>query len=122
MENSWFEMHCVGNLRVLIANEPRAYRDTISEVLCELRPDLGIASIQPEHLEEAVSLHEPHVVICSKVLQIVRDAVPIWVELYPGHSSKSNVSIEGHCTEIEGIQLSELLSIVDRAHELAQPG
>ncbi|MGB3635236.1 MAG: hypothetical protein WA982_14435 [Rubrobacteraceae bacterium] len=103
-----------------MANEPRAYRESISEALCALRPDVGVTSVQPGVLEKSVALHAPHVVVCSEVVPIVRETVPIWIELYPGHSSKSIVSIEGRRTEIEDIQLPELLSIVDRAYELAQ--
>ena len=114
--------HCSGKVRILMANEPRAYRESIAEVLRTLRPDLEVTSVQPDVLEESVALHTPRVVICSEVVPIVREKVPVWVELYPGHSSKSIVSIEGRRTEIEDIQLPDLLSIVDRAQNLAQPG
>ena len=105
---------------MITANEPRAYRESISEVLGELRPNLEVTSVRPETLEESVILHKPHVVICSEVTSVVRDMVPIWVELYPEHSSKSVVSIERQRTEVEDMQLSDLLSIVDRAQELTQ--
>lgn len=105
-----------------MANEPRAYRESISEALCALRPDLEVTSVQSQLLEESVALHTPHVVVCSRISSAVCEMVPIWVELYPGHSSKSIVCIDGERTEIEDMQLPELLSIVDQAHKLAQPG
>lgn len=114
--------HCRGEVRVLMANEPRAYRESISEALCALCPGVGVTSVQPDALEKSVTLHVPHVVVCSEIVPIVRRTVPIWVELYPEHSSKSIVSIEGQLTEVEDIQLPDLLSIVDRARDLAQLG
>lgn len=118
-ENSASLQHCSGRVRVLMANEPRSYRESISEVLCAMRPDVGVTSVQSDILERSVERQEPHVVVCSEVVPIVLNTVPIWVELYPGHESKSIVSIQGERTEVEDIQLPDLLSIIDRAHELA---
>ena len=114
--------HCSGEVRVLMANEPRAYRESISETLCALYPDIGVTSVQPDALESSVMRDAPHMVICSEAIPIVRDTVPVWVELYPGHSSKSIVSIEGGSTEIEDIQLTDLFDIVDQARDLAKSG
>ena len=54
-------------------------------------------------------------VICSEATDTVRSEVPVWVELYPGHGSRSLVSIEGRYEEYEDIQLPDLLAILDRA-------
>jgi hypothetical protein len=45
-----------------------------------------------------------------------------WVELYPNFEAHSVVSVLGERSTVEEIQLSDLLSIVDRAERIAQQG
>lgn len=112
-----------GRLRVLLANEPRSYRESIAAVFRQLRPDVDVEVAEPEALESSVSRLLPDVAICSRVTGGVRELVPVWVELYPGHSTRSVASERGKRTEYAEIQLGDLLSIVDRAAGgLAQSG
>ena len=76
---------------------------------------------EPEELEARILGLAPNMVICSEATSVVRERVPVWVELYPDYGSSSVVGIEGGRTTIEEIQLSDLLSIVDRAERLARP-
>ncbi len=105
---------------ILLANEPRAYRESIAQVLQQLRPGVEVITAEPEELEARILGLAPEMVICSEVTGVVRERVPVWVELYPDYGSRSVVSIEGRCTTIEEIQLSDLLSILDRAERRAQ--
>ena len=108
-------------LRVLLANEPRSYRESIAAVFRQVRPGLEVKVVEPETLESNVARFDPDVTICSRVTGAVRDRVPVWVELYPEHAAHSVASIGGRTTEYAEIQLPDLLSIVDRAEELAVP-
>jgi hypothetical protein len=103
-----------------LANEPRAYRESIAEVFRQLRPNVEVLTAEPEELEGLILRHVPDMVICSDATGVVHERVPLWVELYPDYGSRSVVSIGGRHTTIEEIQLSDLLSIVDRAGRLAQ--
>ena len=104
-----------------MANDPRAYREVIAETLRTLRPGIEFAVVEPSALEETLPVLRPHMVVCNEASAAVRRSVPVWVELYTGHGSRSVVSIEGESSVIENLQLSDLLSIVDRAEILAQP-
>ena len=104
-----------GGLRVLLANEPRSYRESIAIVLRQLRPELRVEVVEPEALESAVDRLPPDVAICSRVTVGVRERVPIWIELYPEHAAHSVVFEGGRLTEFDEIQLADLLSILDRA-------
>ena len=105
---------------VLLTNEPRAYRESIAEVFRQLRPNVEVLTAEPEELEARILRLAPAMVICSEATGLVRERVPFWVELYPGYGSRSVVGIEGRCTTIEQIQLSDLLSVVDRAERPSQ--
>ena len=102
-------------LRVLLANEPRSYRESIAAVFRQLRPELQVEVAEPESLERCVEQLRPHVAIFSRAADGVRDRVPVWVELYPEHASRSVVSEGGKRTEFAEIQLQDLLAVVDRA-------
>ncbi len=107
---------------ILLANEPRAYRESIAAVFRQLRSNVEVITAEPEELEARILELAPNMVICSEATSVVRERVSVWVELYPGYGSSSVVGIEGRRTTIEEIQLSDLLSIVDRAERIAQQG
>jgi hypothetical protein len=102
-------------LRVLLANEPRSYRESIAAVFRQLRPDLEVKVVEPEALESNVARFDPDVAICSRVTGAVRERVPVWVELYPEHAGHSVASEGGRRTEFAEIQLLDLIGILDRA-------
>jgi hypothetical protein len=102
-------------LRVLLANEPRSYRESIAAVFRQLRPDLEVKVVEPEALESNVARFDPDVAICSRVTGAVKERVPVWVELYPEHAGHSVASEGGRRTEFAEIQLLDLIGILDRA-------
>ena len=104
-----------GGTVVLLANEPRAYRESIAQVFAQLRPHLEVLTLEPGDLEESVLRYDPEVVVCSEATGVVREHVPFWIELYPGYGSRSVISSKGARSTIEEIQLSDLLSVVDSA-------
>jgi hypothetical protein len=53
---------------------------------------------------------------------LVEDHAPSWVELYPACGAHSVVSVLGERSAIEEIELSDLLSILDRAKRSPHPG
>ena len=108
-------------LRVLLANEPRSYRESIAAVFRQLRPDLEVKVVEPEALESNVARFDPDVAICSRVTGVVRDRVPVWVELYPEHAAHSVASEGGRRTEFAEIQLLDPIGILDRAADRGGP-
>jgi len=115
---------CAGELRprkalVLLANEPRAYRESIAHVFRQLRPNVEVMTAEPEELEDCVLRLAPEMVVFSEAAGLVRERVPVWVELYPEYGQRSVVGVGEERSTIEEIQLSDLLSVVDRAERLA---
>jgi hypothetical protein len=53
-------------------------------------------------------------VIFSEATGVVREPVAVWVELYSGHVLQSVIGVSGERSTIEEIQLSDLLSVIDR--------
>lgn len=102
-------------MRVVVANEPRAYREVTAEVLRQLRPEVEFELTDPAGLEQAVSRLLPDMVVCDSVTPAVRHGVEIWLELYPGGDSRSVVSVHGERSTIDDVQLSDIVALVDRA-------
>jgi len=108
-----------GRPRILMANEPRAYREGIAAVISQLRPEVEIETVEPDALDTSIERFSPDMVICSKATDALKGSVRVWVELYPQNAPLSVASIGGRRMEYAEIQLPDLLSIVDRAEELA---
>jgi len=53
-------------------------------------------------------------VIFSEAAGVVRELVVVWVELYSGYVLESVIGVGGERSTIEEVQLSDLLSVIDR--------
>ena len=109
-----------GGPRVLMANEPRAYREGIAAVIGQLRPGVEIEMVEPSALDTSIERFSPDMVICTKATAALKGGVRVWVELYPDNDASSVANIGGRRMEYAEIQLPDLLSIVDKAEELAR--
>ena len=108
-------------MRILLANEPRAYRDVISGTLGVLYPDFEILTAEPKELGEELLRSSPHLVICSRITPIIEANAPVWIELYPGHTSGAVVDLRGEREAIPEMNFERLLSTIDRARALFVP-
>src|SRR4051812_24941407 len=108
-------------MRMLVANEPRSYREVIGTTLQALKPNVEVLIIEPEELDREVERSRPDLVLCSHLTSTVEDEVPTWIELYPNGERLVAMSIDGlRMTAMDDIGLHHLLWIVDRAEVLAQ--
>lgn len=108
-------------MRILVANEPRSYREVIGAALQALKPNVEVLTIEPEDLDREVERSAPDLVLCSRLTPAVEDEVPAWIELYPNGDPLVAMRIDGlRMTAIDDIGLDNLLWIVDRAEVLSQ--
>ena len=114
------EIKCVmATLSVLLANEPRAYRDTLAVALRILRPDVELIVVDPEQLDEAVVAHAPTMVVCSRLTSSVETQVPSWIVLQTEAKGAMNAlsSVVGKRTAIHEIDLDELVRVIDQTEQ-----
>ena len=52
-----------GRPRVLMANEPRAYREGIAAVIGQLRPEVEVKTVEPSALDASISRFSPDMVV-----------------------------------------------------------
>src|SRR3712207_268612 len=100
--------------RILIALDLRSYHEFIAATFRDLRPDVQVFDAAPNNLDHEVLRLKPDLVVCSRATPLVKSRVQHRVELYPDHGSRSMVCVEGDCSEVENIQLVDLISVIDR--------
>src|SRR5919205_4556487 len=89
--------------RVLITNEPLAYREVISAAFKELRPHLEIYVVEPAELDKELLRLSPRFVVCSRRTELIEQEVFAWVELYPQHTSGAVVNLAGKKTTFKAM-------------------
>lgn len=105
---------------VLLANEPGTYRSLLATELPILRPNLRVLEVNPADLDAAVMHLRPAVVICSRVLENVRDIEFAILVLYPEGTDTLIRPVDGTDQEMVSPRLSDLLRALDGAIPLRQ--
>lgn len=108
----------VRKVRVLVANEPRSYRQVYAYACRRLRPRAEVREVEPECLDREVRLFHPDLVVCSRVTDAVRDTALVWVELLPEGEPVAMVCAAGELTTIADVQIDNLLFVIDWTENL----
>jgi hypothetical protein len=104
-------------MHILVANEPCAYREAITDVLRELRPHIAFDAVAPEGLDGEVARLRPHLVVCSKITAVMSTLLA-WVMLYPEGENRAVVSTSGEQVMVDNVGFEDLLSFIDRVELL----
>ena len=107
------------DMRILIANDPRSYREVIAAAVQELRPQHSVVSVAPDEVDTEICRFMPHLVVCSQLRPVVESNALAWIMLYPAGKTQSEFSIAGQRTAVPDIGFNDLLAIVDRTEQLA---
>jgi hypothetical protein len=100
--------------RILVANEPRSYREVIAGTLQVLRPHLEVIVVEPEDLDRDVVRLAPNLVLCSRLSEAVEIHALAWVVLYPNGETRAVISIAGQCDTVSAdLPFPRLLSVID---------
>jgi hypothetical protein len=99
---------------ILLANEPRSYRQAIAGVLRALHPGLVVAETKQATLDRTLRRGIPQLVICSRATPSVQRDAPAWIELYTDHGPLSFVAVGRENSTVRGMELHDILRIVDR--------
>jgi hypothetical protein len=109
-------------MRIVVANEPRAYREVIAEAIRAQRSNLEVITAEPVDLDGAIVELAPDLVVCSRLTEAVETHPFAWILLYPDGQASAIVSIQGRRSMSEYIEFTGLLAAVDQAETLTQAG
>ena len=108
------------NMCILVANEPRAYREVMAAAFHELRPQHDVITVAPDDLDAEVVRLDPQLVLCSRLTPTVQAHPLAWVMLYPDGETRAEICIAGQFSTVADLEFSSLLAIIDQTEDLAQ--
>jgi hypothetical protein len=116
---------------VLLANEPRAYREVLAAALQAARAHVAVAVVEPAGLAGALAGAPagaparpagvaPQLVVCSRLPEPPPAGPLAWVVLYPDGGPQAVLRLGGQQTTVAGLDFDDLLALVDQTARLAQ--
>ena len=105
---------------IVVANEPRAYREVLTAALHELRPHIEVISIEPDDLDRNISHRRPRLVVCSRLTEVVERCCDAWILLYPHRENRAVISVAGRRTVVTNVEFCHLLAVIDEVAPPAQ--
>ncbi len=100
--------------RVLVANDPGAYRDAISRALRIMRPEVEVLNVPPAQLDCEYARLQPALTVCSRLTSVVESGLSDWIEIYPDGVSVANFSAGGERLTHSRPDFDLILWLVDR--------
>ena len=107
-------------MQVIVAIEPRTYRQAIGQAIQVLRPHLEVVVLEPGTLRAGVERLEPELVFASQPATFIPTGRSAWVEFLPYEKPPVRICLAGRRWELEAVELDDLLSVVDETEELAR--
>ncbi|MDP9475056.1 MAG: hypothetical protein M3R38_05085 [Actinomycetota bacterium] len=102
-------------MKLVVAMEPRSYREAIGTFFREVRENLEVSVAEPVTLGEMVTSFNPDLVFSSDPKTPSTGRWPAWLEFHSGtYGQAVTLYLDGECSKIEDVDLGDLLSIVDR--------
>ncbi len=99
--------------RVLIASEPRAYREVLAGTLAELRPRILVHHLEPAELDETTRRLCPALVICSQLSAIVQAHAGAWLLLPPEGAAWAAIGTGERGRALPATDLAAVLTAID---------
>jgi hypothetical protein len=107
-------------MRILLANEPRSYREAFADAFRALRPHFEVITLEPDALEDATLHLRPDVVVCSRTTPAIRAAAGAWMEVRVEEELLIVRTSDTGRTPAPNAGLESMLAFVDRREEEAR--
>lgn len=109
------------NMRVVLANAPRSYRESLAVVFQRLRPQVSFITVDPTEVDALVRNQKPHLVVCSRLSTAIEQHVRGWIMLPPDGQSAAVMHATGELSLVADLDLAGLLAVIDQGQQrLAQ--
>jgi hypothetical protein len=100
---------------ILVANEPRTYREALTLAVQAERPALDVRAVDPSDLEREVTRCRPALVVCSELSPAVEQRSALWILLYPEGARLAVVGGDDSPAVTGDLDLPGILALVDRS-------
>jgi hypothetical protein len=102
-------------MRILIANTPLMYRETLALAILRHNPDFEVMIADPASLDWEAERFAPHALVRDDdgIEVSSPDGVVCWVGIIIDNHLKARISVNGRVSEIHEVSLDELLTALD---------
>ena len=114
-------MRSVLMVRIMVAVNPRIYREVLALSLHQHRPNAEVLLCPPEVLDREAGRFEPHLVVLDDNDGAAPDGlseVLSRVEILFGASMDARIGVDGQTREVKDICTEDLLAVVDEAAKM----
>lgn len=107
-------------MRVLVANTPRMYRESLALSIQRQRPNFEVLLADPNKLDGEVERLSPHALVRDDdgVQTESPDGVVCWVGIVIDNHLNARISVDGRISEIHDVSLEEFLAALDETERL----
>ena len=108
-------------VRILVAVNPRMYREVLALSLHQHRPNAEVLLCPSEALDREAGHFEPHLVVLDDNDGAAPDGlseVQYRVEILLGASMDARIGVDGQAREVKDIYMEDLLAVVDEAEKM----
>lgn len=105
-------------MRVLLAFDPRLYREAVARMIWEMRPHLAVITTGPDGLDRKLERLEPHLVLLDGSPARIPTGVFAWVRVTSADQLNATACVDGRYSHIERMRVDDLLAIIDEAERL----
>jgi hypothetical protein len=102
-------------LRILVANTPLMYRETLALAILRHNPDFEVMIADPAVMDGEAERFAPNVLVRDDDgIQVSSpDGVVCWVGIIIDNHLKARISVNGQVSEIHEVSIDELLATLD---------
>ena len=107
-------------MRVLVANTPLMYRESLALSIQRARPNFEVLLAEPEKLNGEVESLAPHALVRDDdgVETSSPDGVVCWVGIIIDNHLNARISVNGRVSEIHDVSLEEFVAALDETERL----
>ena len=107
-------------MRILIANTPLMYRETLALAILRHNPDFEVMIADPASLDGEAERFAPHALVRDDdgIEVSSPDGVVCWVGIIIDNHLKARISVDGEVSKVHEVGLDEVLSVLDRVARL----
>ena len=104
-------------VRILVANEPRLYREAFASVFRMSRPYVEVIAAEHEEIDNQVSRFHPDLVICEHVTPTVQRVARSWIAVRVENDEFIATSNSSALSTRTNAELNDFLSVIDDVEE-----
>jgi hypothetical protein len=111
-------------VRILVANSPRMYRESLALAIHRHSPTFEVLIAAPKDLDRVVERFVPHALVRDDDggATGAPEGVVCWVGIIIDNRLNARIGMKGRISEVHDVSLDEFLAALDKAEELLSTG